>query len=137
MDILEIKTFKTNDGSIFKSLCDAKKYNELLKECDNIENALISCPHDIDFTNGIGWIIHPKNTKINLEKSIVKLYNNWFEDRETKINYAVGRFTSDSGIKCLNHLIYRWQCITSKNIEYGQPYYANNTSKAVGGAINK
>ena len=46
MNIEEIKQFKTIDGSLFNYLDEAKKYNELLRACDEIENVIISIPKD-------------------------------------------------------------------------------------------
>jgi len=137
MNIEEIKQFKTIDGSVFNYLDEAKKYNRLLEKCDNIENALISTPEDdVDFVNGIGWIQHPKNTKTDTEQFILLLYNEWFGETAKNISYYVSRMTSDVDIKCLNHLITRWMCMSNDNREYRQSYYAQNPYMAGGGQIN-
>ena len=86
--------------------------------------------------NGAGWVQHPDNTKNELAENILNLYNKWFGKEAKSINYAVGRTIDDNSIKCLNHLIYRWQCMSGNNREYGQPYYATNPYMATGDQIN-
>jgi hypothetical protein len=135
-NIEEIKQFKCIDGSIFNYLDEAEKYNDLLKLCDDIELAMISRPEDIDFTDGCGWIQHPKSTKIRLQEDVIKLYNKWFSADAKNMTHAVSKTIDDNGIKCLNHLMYRFQCMSYNDKEYGQPYYATHPIMATGGQIN-
>jgi hypothetical protein len=136
MSIEEIKQFKTADGSVFNYLDEATKYNELLGKCDEIEQSLVSRPDDIEYQNGAGWLQHPEGTKITFSDSIMKLYNEWFKKDDDNITYIVGRIIDDNDIRCLNHLLFRWECMSEEDREYGQPYYSNNPYMAEGEQIN-
>lgn len=138
MDINTIEVFETGDGKRFEKIEDAKKYNILLKKCDEVTNTMVSVPNYSEFQNGVGWIQHPERTKSNLEKKIVTLYNEWFDPsiKATELNYIIMRIIDDNSITCLNRLIGRYNCMTEDNKEVGQPYFVNNFHKVFGNKVN-
>ncbi len=136
-----IQQFKSFCGKIFNTIEECIRYEDISKQVNNILNAIENSDkydEDCQFSNGKGFVQHPRGTKDILEKEIVRLSNEWFNNKEpfTQFSYYLRRCIDDSSMSCLNKLSYKLMCIDELEREYGQPYYCVNPSQVKGGRLN-
>lgn len=136
-----IQQFESLCGKIFNTAEECIRYENISKQVNNILNTLENPDkynQECQFSNGKGFIQHPHGTRDMLEKEIVRLSNEWFNNEEPFINfnYYLGRCINDSNVSCLNKLSYKLMCIDKLEREYGQPYYASHPNEIKGGRLN-
>ena len=130
----QIIKYQAADNKIFDTEEECVKYEKVLvkvtdflKQFPNSDNYDISC--------GKGYIQHKKGTYKEIETKLVKLANDWFDEKFKFFCYPLARLIDDSNMKCLNLLSYKLMCI-NKDKEYEQPYYANNPDKCKNIQVN-
>lgn len=133
-----IQKFKSFCGKIFDTAEECIKYeiiskqvNEFLSTIEDSEKYDEGC----SFSNGKGYIQHPKDTKNKIEQKLIELSNQWFtkwaeEKPFTNFNYVLGRLIDDTNMSCLNKLSYKLMCIDEQGREFGQPYYCSHPEVA-------
>ncbi len=115
----KIIKYKANDGQIFDHEWLCVKYEEELKELEEILQPLGKKPDNTDFTNGDGYLQHDIATLVSVRNKFNKFSINVIGD-------FYGRRICDSDHRGLIRAWNRLECMDVNQREWGQTYYAIN-----------
>ena len=144
-----IIVYQTDDGCRFDKFEAAIKYEKLCKKCDEINNKFINIGRDLNYNEYIN-IGRDLNYNEYIQQDIHKV-NDLFKEFMNIVSEAIPscskiaqecskgirhkshiyRIISDYNIKCLNTLMFRFECISFENgKEFQQPYFVTHQEEA-------
>lgn len=126
----EITIYECADGTRFDKKEDAMNYDVLLLKCSEVENS-IGKKRELEedqFIKRDAESVKSAWTKFcDIVAEAIPNYSGWAKECGAGIRHKshLGRIISDSDIKCLRKLYFRFDCIDACGREYQQPYFAN------------
>lgn len=130
-----ITKYVSNDGYEFSTQEKAEKHELLNRIVDDLLSNFPKLPENSNFSNGIGYIQHYKETFLSIRHMILVLAKSngadhkWIDqsiDDSTVDASWAGRIIDESCPRPINRAWYRISCVDNQFREWGQIYYKNN-----------
>ena len=140
----DIIKYVADDGTEFTVRQDCITYEEQCNEVLLIMKELPTHPDTCDFSNGSGYLQH-EDRLLEVAKfrlltlAHVIMPNPIFKQAITnsKVHHShPGRLIGEMQNKALRRAWHRFECIDTRNREWGQPYFANNQHEAIPKQLN-
>lgn len=133
----EITIYKTQDGSRFDKKEDAIKYEKLCHKCDEINSRFVNINHELDSKEFIQQ--NPAIVKalfaefMDIVAEAIPDHAQFAKECGAGIRHIshIWRIISDYNVKCLDKLMYRFDCINfDTGKEFQQPYLTAHQDEA-------
>lgn len=126
----EISIYECNDGMRFDSREQALEYDVLLLKCSGIHSSIgrkVELQYNQYIQRDAEVVKKQWRVFCNIVADTIPSCAKIAKECGDGIRHRshIGRIVSDYDIKCLNVLLWRFECIDEQGREYEQPYFAN------------
>lgn len=132
-----IIVYQTDDGCRFDNFEKALAYEKLCKKCEKINNSLINIGRDLNHNEYLQQDINKVNDLfkefMDIVSEAIPSYSKMAQECSEGIRHKshIDRIISDYNIKCLNNLMFRFNCISFEDgKEFQQPYFITHQEEA-------